>query len=60
MYRYVTDMSSSFPAAGAAGTTTNDEAAVVGGTGSYTGVRGTLRPENLSDSVMRLTIRLSP
>lgn len=38
----------------------NDEFAVVGGTGSYAGARGTLRPENLSDSVMRLTVRLSP
>jgi hypothetical protein len=38
----------------------NDELAVVGGTGAYAGVSGTLRPDDLSDSVMRLTIKLSP
>ena len=38
----------------------NDELAVVGGTDAYGGVSGTLRPEDVSDSVMRLTIKLSP
>jgi hypothetical protein len=38
----------------------NDELAVVGGTGAYAGVRGTLRAVELSDPVMRFTIKLSP
>ena len=37
----------------------NDELAVVGGTGASAGARGALRPEELSASVMRLTIRQS-
>jgi len=38
----------------------NDELAVVGGTGAYAGVRGTLRAVELGGPVIRLTIRLSP
>ena len=37
-----------------------DELAVVGGTGAYAGVRGTLHAVELSDPVMRFTIKLSP
>jgi len=37
-----------------------DELAVVGGTGAYAGVRGTLHVVELSDPVMRFTIKLSP
>ena len=42
------------------GATENDDLAVVGGTGAYAGVRGTLRAVELSDPVMRFTIMLSP
>lgn len=38
----------------------NDALAVVGGTGAYAGVRGTLRAVELSEPVMRFTIKLSP
>jgi len=37
-----------------------DAFAVVGGTGAYAGARGTVHPKDLSDSVLRLTIQLSP
>ena len=37
----------------------NDELAVVGGTGASARARGSLRPEELSDPVMRFTIKLS-